>query len=589
MNEDSERQHLLRNSDNIGVFRDANHLNYKKHSGKRPTVIACITLLFLTSFLIIGILSFKKLVPTNDVLINHFSNISTFEVKDISFQGWEYIDKQRYYKLQVKSSFWIDYEKGTDIPVNQRGFISFMGQKVLKEICFDLNTLDTFEKVNDTDSASLASMIFRKTTCLHLTQGTVTELEIPILIKPNTRNLIPLLKRIWEGKYDTCDIWSFVNITFKKKMLSYNIPLTSITITKLNWEDLSIWKSFTGTLRHLLTNINDSLQSIEINGIRLTDSDTGYKVNCFIGLPNLLSQYNSSFSPNLIISPELEWQVSLPDCHDDNYIQMNNIKVKSPEINWKTMARSSLNLSVETNLVGSLPDEFMNHVCSSDFSNVITPMSKFFKKLFNNKHLIDLGVECKKANKVNPESSILENYDEIIEYLNAPLSLNYTVDVEDIVQEVSTRGIKMQWSTDILGRKRLNVKGKIVAKVQIPFYQLEEDTNFSIERLKGSTRLYHDDIHILTIPLDSWTKCSTSVIIDEDSPEDSYFDISFDIDNDQVVIENTLELTHCINEILFKGESKIFLKGKLDIMVESLIGDIVLIGLPGEGETVVRS
>lgn len=188
----------------------------------------------------------------------------------------------------------------------------------------------------------------------------------------------------------------------------------------------------------------------------------------------------------------------------------------------------------------------------------------------------------------NYPNTLLEDYTALLPYLFTPLSVNYTVDVNNIVQEVGTRGIKLQWSTDLLGRKRLNVKGKIVAKVQIPFYQLKQDTTFSMQRIKGRTKLYHNDVHMLTVPLDSWTKCISNVVIDEDKPEKSYFDVSFDIDNDQVIIADTLALTHCINEVVFKGESTIFLKGKLDLMVATSIGDIVLLALPGEGSAVVR-
>lgn len=587
MSEDAERQPLLRDV-NQGLRSSEPSNRFHKSSRNRVTagIIAFIVLLTTTIFL--GLIYVKSVLPDDVSFKEHIGDITNVEINDISFNGWTYIDEKRYYKLGVKSSVWLDYEAGSAVSERQKKLISFAGTRIMKELCFDLNSLDTFKQENDTDVVSLGKIIIPNTTCINIQQNSTTDLDLLVLVKPNTEQLIPILKQIWEKKYDGLNLWSSMDLKLKKRVFSHEIVLLSINKAKLYWRDFGLWKSVIDTLRHLSAEIYDTIERIEINSINLKEIEDGYDISCSIGVPNPLSSTCNKLGPGLLISPGMQWQTTFPGCRNENGIKLDNVVVHSPELTSESVSKPFINITLDSTLIGELPNEFLNHVCASDDSNVITPLSKLIKQLLDPKYLINLEVTCTAVDSKNYPNTLLEDYTALLPYLFTPLSVNYTVDVNNIVQEVGTRGIKLQWSTDLLGRKRLNVKGKIVAKVQIPFYQLKQDTTFSMQRIKGRTKLYHNDVHMLTVPLDSWTKCISNVVIDEDKPEKSYFDVSFDIDNDQVIIAETLALTHCINEVVFKGESTIFLKGKLDLMVATSIGDIVLLALPGEGSAVVR-
>ena len=54
-------------------------------------------------------------------------------------------------------------------------------------------------------------------------------------------------------------------------------------------------------------------------------------------------------------------------------------------------------------------------------------------------------------------------------------------------------------------------------------------------------------------------------------------------------IVNNLELTRILNEVVFTGESPVHIESELDIMVSSPLGEMVLMGLKGKGDTTLRS
>ena len=591
---DSERQPLLQepNQGERDIAIETEGVTKAKHEKTYWNRVRI--LLFGIGLIVVGLIFFvlvyvTRVVPNDESFKEYAGNITNVDVRDVSFDGWTHINKQRYYKIKLQSSVWLDYEAGSSISDSQKQIASFLGGKIAREVCFDLNKLDTYQQENDTTQISLGSIIIPETVCIDLRHNKTTDLDLLVLIKPNTDKLIPILKQIWEKKYEGLNIWSSVNLDLKKKIFSREFVLWKFNQVHLYWQDFGIWERLLTSLRHLSGNINDTVEQIEINDITLKEMKNGYEVYCSVGVPNPLPESHINLSPEVILAPQIQWYPTLPGCLKNEGIELGNVIISSPELDWNSMLSDFVNLTIKANLIGELPDDFLNHVCSSDDSNIITPMSKFLSNLLDPKSLIDMKIECSSLEKPSKSKAILEDYDIIRPFLDTSFSLNYTVNIDDIVQEVNTRGIKLEWSTDFLGRRRLNIKGKIVAKVQIPFYQVKEDTTLSMERIKGHTKLYHNEVHMLTVPLDYWTNCSSQVILDESDPTKSYFDVSFDIDNDQVIVEDTLELTHCINEIVFKGESLIFLKGKLDLMVTTSIGDIVLLKLPGEGSTIVRA
>ena len=52
----------------------------------------------------------------------------------------------------------------------------------MKELCFDLNSLDTFKQENDTDVVSLGKIIIPNTTCINIQQNSTTDLDLLVLV-----------------------------------------------------------------------------------------------------------------------------------------------------------------------------------------------------------------------------------------------------------------------------------------------------------------------------------------------------------------------------------------------------------------------
>lgn len=588
MNNDQERQPLLGGGNIEESINISNRKALKGLSIRKGRFTIITMLIILCGTMLIGLTLLNRHIPESKLLTEYIANITNVEVENVSFDGWEILEQERFYKLNIKSSASINYNAGAGLSKHDAEFISYMGRNVIKDICFDMKNLETFEEINETSSTSLATLRFPDTICISLTPEVVTKLNFTVLFRPHTKRIVPILKKIWDGDYTNINIWSNASITFKKQIFSYKMPILSLKISRVNWKDLGIWDKSLNFLRHLYLKITNVLKLIEINDLCVTDTNNGYSLESSIGVKGFLSEYDWPLDQDLLLLPEFIWHVSFPDCDNNALLELRNINVSSPKIMWGTINNRYLNLTIRSIIEGPLPDEFLNHVCASDDYNVVTAMSKLIRRLFDPEKLIFFELSCIDIGHSTPNDGLFDDLSSLVPYLDSPITLNYTVDINDIIHEVSTKGIKLKWTTDGFGRRKLYMMGKIVANVKIPHYQISERTRFFIDRIKGNTELYHNGVHMLTIPLDYWTPCETKTVIDDQSPENSFFLVSFDIDNDQVIVRNTMELSHCINEIIFKGESEVSISGKLDLMLHSPIGDIVLLGIPGEGNTVIR-
>ena len=63
--------------------------------------------------------------------------------------------------------------------------------------------------------------------------------------------------------------------------------------------------------------------------------------------------------------------------------------------------------------------------------------------------------------------------------------------------------------------------------------------------------------------------------------------LQFDLENDDMEVVNSLELTRTLNEILFQGFTVIHFNATIDASLTTALGPWVLTGLAGEGDTLV--
>lgn len=94
-------------------------------------------------------------------------------------------------------------------------------------------------------------------------------------------------------------------------------------------------------------------------------------------------------------------------------------------------------------------------------------------------------------------------------------------------------------------------------------------------------------MHFLTIPMKVYNNASSEILHD---PEDNHtlMKLMLDIPDKDVVIKNNWELTKFLNEIMFQGSSLVHAKADLDIIVQSLIGELMLTGLKTQNDVIVH-
>ncbi|CCK73506.1 Tag1p NDAI_0G05230 [Naumovozyma dairenensis CBS 421] len=599
LEEDLERQPLLPPHINATVGESTPHIGTSSTPEESiiPTAkgskksryrwyIPLSAIIFIILLLIVESRSYiYKRIPTEDEIRDNFVRMSHVEVKKVKIDGWtkdngKTINNDSGTALQISNSveFYLNYDK-MDLSHDTEQ-VEWTMENIVKHLCFDINKLEIF---NENDILTRVHVKDHVPICVDVRNGSVSHMEFTLLAEPNVENILKVLKSIWHKRYDEINIWSQVDTTVSRRWSSFLSSKISLTNLKINLNDFINWDKI---MDPMVENIQQILGNIEIQSLSMSDSFRGFHIEAKsneIMLPKRPVDW--IVLPSDVEIPKLDWEIKLPDCYGYYTIDLPNTKFSTRPLNFTRRMQPFL----EGELSGSLPDELLTHVCSSDEQDTVTPLTLLVNKFLNESEKVTVYV--KGSHSVNHNNSLISSH-----YLNEALSsLSYfavstmtTFNITSLIKEFDIEDMKLKWETGKFGESKLNIVGTISGYLDLSFYETASE-KLSVNNIKGLLRLYHDNKHFLTIPMPAWINATSEIIHDHEMNNgDTMMEITFDVQNNDVIIEDKMELTKCFNEIFFLGETNVHFENKLDIVLESLLGEIVLLGLEGEGDTTVH-
>lgn len=551
-------------------------------------------LLLLTS---VKVSSFAKHSPSADEIQDNVVKMSSVKVQNFHIDGWRQNrsdsgldnDGGKYLQVTVLADYSLNYDLldesmfGND-PEKLKNF-RFGAERLLRTLCVDLNNSTTFHNVNDTD-LKLASVGIASPFCVSLRNGTVTPLNLTLLIEPNMKNIMDVLKKIITHKYKGLELWSAVDVTlYKQTLLRLNIRLTNIPNITINWTRVLKWDQLIPEWVALLA---DNFAVPEVEDLKVTDEADNFLVKVQTGpvgsLQGVLDRMPWMTLPPVSVVPAIEWSLRLPNCHNKCTIDLPTLECTSPE--FDLMENESL--VITNRLGGPLPRELLSHVCSSDDENTVTPLTLILNSLMNDS--LDCSVEIRGsvAQKKHPRYrdtdmllplSVLQDILDGLGYV--PVTTNITANTTGILDEVLIENMQLKWLDG-----RLRMVGTVTASMALPFYETKED-RVAVHNIKGDFEVYHKDSHFLSIPMRVWTE-SLSEIKHDSQTGGTYIDVTFELRDDDMVATDKGTLSQVFNEIFFQGETHVTFNATLDVVVQSVLGEVVITGLKTDGETVIH-
>lgn len=584
-----EEQGNLRND---GILR-----NNRTRRWIIPIILIATILLVISSFKITKVI---KNSPSMDQIQDDVVQVSDIKINQVHIDGWRQSkqnpsldnDTGKYLQVSTQVNYTINYDKLLldDEFRNDTENIKFIAERFIKTLCVDLNNSTTFHNVDD-KQLKLANIMIQDPVCVSLINGTTTPLNITVLIQPNMKNIMSILKKLLSHDYKGLELWSQLDLTlYKQSLMNFNIKLINIPKVTVDWTQLFHWDDDNMPNFEELFWKNFDMPVLEEFDV-IDDKDEYFNVKLKSEPISLLSKFLNNYSKWLsipdapLIIPPLTWNLRLPNCHDECVIDIPTLECESQE--FSLLERDSI--IINNRISGPLPSELLSHVCSSDEENTVTPLTLLLNNLLNDSSSCE--IELKGQVSKNPVIKIKHNDNTLIpidvldlmlhELDYFPIAFNTTLNTTNTLNEVTIDNMRLTWSDN-----RVHMVGTMIATINLSFYDTEEE-RIAVHNIKGDLEIYHDDTHFLSIPMKVWNK-STSEIIHDDETDLTMMEITFDLNDDDMIVTDKGELSQVFNEIFFKGETLVTFDSVVDVVVESILGQIVITGLKTSGETIVN-
>ena len=594
----------IQNTDRPHPVEAEHHINdvrTLRNNRTRPWIIPI--LLITTIILVVSsfeITKFIKNSPSMDQIQEDVVQISDIKINQVHIDGWRQNtqnpalnnDSGKYLQVSTQVNYTINYDNLllNDQSKNDTENIKFIAENFIKTLCVDLNNSTTFHNVDD-KQLKLANILIQDPVCVSLINGTTTPLNLTVLIQPNMKNIMSILKKLLSHNYKGLELWSHLDLTlYKRSLMNLNIKLINIPKVTVDWTELFHWND--DAIPDFEEIFWENFDMPVLEEFHVTDDrDEYFDVKLRSEPISLLSKFLNNYSkwlkiPNEpLVIPPLTWNIKLPNCHHECIIDIPTLECESQE--FSLIEKDSININ--NRLGGPLPSELLSHVCSSDEENTVTPLTLLLNNLLNESSSceIELKGEVSKDSlnimKYNDNTLIpVDILDLMLHELGYfPITFNTTLNTTDILNEVTIDNMRLTWSEN-----KVHMVGTMIATINLSFYDTEEE-RIAVHNIKGDLEIYHDDTHFMSIPMKVWNK-SESEIVHDDETDMTMMEITFDLNDDDMIITNKGELSQVFNEIFFKGETLVTFESVIDVVVESILGQIVITGLKTSGETIVN-
>lgn len=468
---------------------------------------------FIGCFSIINLL---MLLSRTEEFVNQSveMDIKTVELESISTSGIH---------LRVEGLNVMDYN-GIENSYFQNLFK--IGGGIFNTATIDLNTVNLTTKVDD--KLINIGYVDIPQFDLNIKNGESTNLNLKVTIKPNTKEILGLLKSLLNNPDQVFRVHGLSTV----KIHLGSIPIGNFSI---NFDQDVIGSKY----------VNFNERDFKVNDVTFDDNDgKGYNISFTVSVPNPVKYKLFGFD-----IPSLDWEILVKDCYDKPTINLMDGPITSQKFKL-----SPLDQLLSVNMTTSIDhlNPRLTEKCS--FGNDGTPMSFLIDEFVNNKSL-PVMVKNSKGSKDFPGfiNEFLKTFEFNIDYLS-------NFQTSNLIHNVSLDNLNFQFQNGDTNKPVINGDINIYIK---PPYKIQ---SFGISKIKGVPSLYHQGLEFGKINLNEWHDC-TNVEMD-----DLLF-VKFTLNQEELEITNRRVFGQVINEVIGKGSSKVFIDAILDCLVSTLLGE----------------
>lgn len=597
-NQDLETQPLLRpNTEESQLLNDEVRINVANETliKSRWRGIKCLIIyllgIVLLSFFGVSIVQYiRGHVPPTDAIEKNLVQVTNFKLVEFQLDGWKdnmgsdlNNDTGKYLQVSIHSQIWFDYDKwpGTENDSDarsQRDWIRYINEKVLKTIYIDLNNVTTFDG-DLVFKNKLGDVVGMEPICFNLAHRQINNLQFKILVKPSIWKIVKVLKKFWNRDFESLNIKSNLDMTIFKRKFGTRFNLLKLNDEILDWKDIIDWEKISATPLRMIQNMIDG---ISLQGFTLRDSSSdGFHADMRLNPITILGGVDWLHLPPGTSIPFINWEIKLPDCNGEPAIAIPTLSCFNEPINLHH-DKDNIVVCLQNEIEGPLPDELLYQECPQ---NSLTPMSQIVNAVLNQNetvtfaargHVLEDGID---NNSLIP-ADMLEDIFQEASFI--PITTNATFNSSELIQEFQINDLQLRWAA----RKKLSLVGTFLGFFDLSFYETHQQDRVRIDTIRGQIDLYHNDINFLNLPMKQWINSSSHILHDEDTGN-TQMKLQFDLENDDMEVVNSLELTRTLNEILFQGFTVIHFNATIDASLTTALGPWVLTGLAGEGDTLV--
>lgn len=573
-----------------------------RHTLHLMSIVTAISIIFLLARILYGVL---VSMPDANKLQRGIFDAVEYRIQRYHLDGWtdgERLnnDKGRLLQVSLDVSIWFDYDKlvvDPELSDIDRKKIVYFTNEVLRSVCTTINDMATFDGVLHNEHDFLGSLYVKELVCIDLKNLTLNNLSVTVLVEPNMHNIIKLLKKLWNKDYKAINLVSEVDLTIFKQLWffsNWHFKVIGLNEVVIPWNSMIDWdaqRRYISGLKHFVSSfsLKDWSYFSIPGGFRFLADTRSVNWHEYLTTPKSID------FPEWIKVPKIDWTLTVPDCHGNCNINLNTVNISTEIIN---PSEESFKLIVNGEIKGPLPDRLLYQICShnSEWDYFETPITNIINTILSGNATVTFVLNGKVS--AGYESDVVR-YDVhsrlLTEILPITCNTNLTIDPSSVIEQAGIEGLRLSLdgNTDSVSiGDRLRVQGKTIAILKLPGYHGTHDTRYdmkdpmSIKLVKGTTELYHDNRHYLTVPIKDWVR-ARSELFASSSSGDSKMRVSFDVDQSDIIIINQNELSKVFNELLFKGSSKVHFESDIDFIMKSELGEFMITNLKTSGDSII--
>ncbi|CAI4046298.1 hypothetical protein SKDZ_12G2100 [Saccharomyces kudriavzevii ZP591] len=596
--QDLETQPLLRSNiqenqlvnDEARINVTNKSLNETRRKSLKRLIVYLLSIILLGLFGISIVHYIRGHVPPKEVMEKSLVEVTNFKLVEFQLDGWKddvhsslNNDTGKYLQVTIHSQLWFDYDNwpgayNDSDARSQRDLVRYVNEKVLKTICINLNNVTTFDG-DLVFKDKLGDVVGMDPICLDLTHRKINELQFKVLVKPSIWKIVKVLKKFWSGDYDSLNLKSKLDMVIFKKRFGIRLNLLKLNNEVLNWNNIVDWEKMLSAPLQMVQHMIDALS---IQGFTLRDSDSGgFHANMKLNPITILRELDWLRLPPDATIPFINWEIKLPDCNGEPTIVIPTLSCFNEPISLHH-DRDNIVVCLQNEIEGPLPDDLLYNKCPQ---NNLTPMSQIVNAVLNQNETVTFATRGHVVEDSSDNDPLIPVHmlDSILQEISfIPMTTNATFNSSELIQEFQINDLQLRWAA----RKKLSLVGTFLGFFDLSFYETHQRDQLRIDTIRGQIDLYHNDINFLNLPMEQWVN-STSYILHDQDTGNTQMQLQFDLENDDMKIVDSLELTRTLNEIVFQGFTAIHFNATIDASLTTALGPCILTELTGEGDTLV--